>query len=231
MTRYFMRGTSLQQAELDMMTPPYEKTRGYGIRTSTFRYKKEDVECELCLKYNRKKPCTLSECEYLEERIEAQAVNLGELLFDCLSSNFSGQLKERLHDQFDSRRIAFFLHQDHWERWSYYHSRYFRKHNRLSAALFLLSAYPDVWRRVVWKISENGFDFQTVGLRGIGDAEYCVYQAAKSIATGSINITFADLAFPDLVSDEAFRLIICALLLARFGDAVLNLEGKSGDIE
>ena len=221
-----MRGTSLQQAELDMMTPPYEKTRGYGIRTSTFRYKKEDVECELCLRYNRKKPCTLSECEYLEKRIEAQAVNLGELLFDCLSSNFSGQLKERLHGQFSRKRIAFFLHQDHWERWSYYHSRYFRKHNRLSAALFLLTAYQDVWHRVVWKINENGFDFQNVDLSGIGEEQYSVYQAAKSLATGSTNIMLADLAFPDLVSDEAFRLIICALLLARFGDAVLNLEGK-----
>ena len=226
-----MRGTPLQQIEVDMMTPPYEKSKGYGIKASTFIYKKDDVDCELCTRHNRKTPCTLRSCAYLGERIEAQVVRLNELLFDCFASNFSGQLKARLHDQFDNRRIAFFLHQDHWERWSYYHNRYFRKSNRLSAALFLLSAYPDVWRRIVWKIDENGFDFKTVDLSGIGEEEYSVYQAAKSLATSSINITLADLAFPDLVSDEAFQLIICALLLARFGDAVLNLEGKSGDIE
>lgn len=41
---------------------------------------------------------------------------------------------------------------------------------------------------------------------------------------GSPNITLADLASPELVTDEAFQLIICALLMARYGDVVLNLE-------
>ena len=40
------------------------------------------------------------------------------------------------------------------------------------------------------------------------------------------NITLADLASPELVTDEAFHLIVCALLLAKYGDAILNFEGK-----
>ena len=52
-----------------------------------------------------------------------------------------------------------------------------------------------------------------------------------SISIGSRNITTADLAYPELVTDEAFQLIICALLLAKYGDAILNLEGKTGDIK
>ena len=40
------------------------------------------------------------------------------------------------------------------------------------------------------------------------------------------NITLADLASPELVTDEAFHLIVCTLLLAKYGDAILNFEGK-----
>ena len=42
---------------------------------------------------------------------------------------------------------------------------------------------------------------------------------------------FDNLASPKLVTDEAFQLIICALLLAKYGDAILNLERKTGDIK
>ena len=48
----------------------------------------------------------------------------------------------------------------------------------------------------------------------------------EAISTGSPNITLADLASPELVTDEAFHLIVCALLLAKYGDAILNFEGK-----
>ena len=55
------------------------------------------------------------------------------------------------------------------------------------------------------------------------------YQAAKAIAVGCCNITLADLASPELVTDEAFHLITGALLMAKYGDVVLNLE-KGADI-
>ena len=77
---------------------------------------------------------------------------------------------------------------------------------------------------MIWKCGNDGFDFQAVHLRGIKPELYSVYQAAKVIEIGSPNITLADLASPELVTDEAFQLIICALLIAKYGDAVLNLE-------
>ena len=52
---------------------------------------------------------------------------------------------------------------------------------------------------------------------------------AKAIADGCCNITLADLASPELVTDEAFHLITGALLMAKYGDVVLNLE-KGADI-
>jgi len=46
------------------------------------------------------------------------------------------------------------------------------------------------------------------------------------VDTGSRNITLANLASPELVTDEAFHLIVCALLLAKYGDAILNFERR-----
>lgn len=85
-------------------------------------------------------------------------------------------------------------------------------------------AYDDIWSRVIWQFDEYGSDFSSISPSGIQPELYSVYQAAKGIAVGSCNITIDDLASPELVTDEAFRLIICALLLAKYGDAILNLE-------
>ena len=77
---------------------------------------------------------------------------------------------------------------------------------------------------MIWKFDACGFDFQSVQLSGIQPELYSVYQAAKAIS--SRNITLANLASPKLVTDEAFHLIVCALLLAKYGDAILNFERR-----
>ena len=79
---------------------------------------------------------------------------------------------------------------------------------------------------MIWKFDACGFDFQSVQLSSIQPELYSVYQSAKAISTGSRNITLATPASPVLVTDEAFQLIVCALLLAKYGDAILNLERR-----
>ena len=71
MTRYFMRDTPLRQLEQQMMTPPNFKPRGHGLYHPEFRYTSKDVDCRYCMSFDRKHPCPLSQCPYLEERIEA----------------------------------------------------------------------------------------------------------------------------------------------------------------
>ena len=86
---------------------------------------------------------------------------------------------------------------------------------------------------MIWKFDACGFDFQSVQLSGIQPELYSVYQAAKAISTGSRNITLANLASPELVTDEAFHLIVCALLLAKYGKGghtqLQNTQSKSGE--
>ena len=226
MTRYFMRDTPLCQMEQQMMTPPYFKPRGHGRYYPSFQYSRDDMECPYCMNFRRKHPCPLEQCVCLDERIVAGAIDLNEFVRDCFFPEAGVQLQARLERSFNGCSIGFFLSDSHRERWQHWRERCFRMPNRNLAALFLLTAYEDIWRRMIWKFDARGLDFQSVQLSGIQPELYSVYQALKAISTGSRNITLADLASPELVTDEAFHLIVCALLLAKYGDAILNFERK-----
>ena len=224
MPRYFMRDTPLRAMERMMMSQPGHKPRGGGMYRSQFHYTLRDVECEYCQNYVRKNPCLLCECTCLEERIEAGVLELNEFVRDCFAPSMELQLQKRMRQQFKDRKFRFFLSDIHRRRWTHWKSLCWHLSDRNKAALFLLTAYESLWRRMIWKCGNDGFDFQAVDLRGIRPELYSVYQAAKAIVVGSSNITLADLASPELVTDEAFQLIICALLMAKYGDVVLNLE-------
>ena len=224
MPYYFMRDTPLQALEQLMMSQPGQKPRGGGIYRSPFHYTPKDVACEYCQNYVRKHPCRLCECTCLEERIEAGVLEMNEFVRDCFAPSMGPQLRKRMHQQFRERNVRFFLSDAHRRRWTHWRERCWRLSDRNKAALFLLTAYESLWRRMVWKCGNDGFDFQSVRLGGIEPELYSVYQAAKAIAVGCCNITLADLASPELVTDEAFHLITGALLMAKYGDAVLNLE-------
>ena len=151
-------------------------------------------------------------------------LNLSMFVRECFALSMEPQLQERMYQQFGERKSQFFLSDTHRRRWTHWRSLCWRLSDRNKAALYLLTAYESLWHRMIWKCGNDGFDFQAVHLRGIKPELYSVYQAAKAIAVGSCNITLADLASPELVTDEAFQLIICALLMAKYGDVVLNLE-------
>ena len=215
MPYYFMRDTPLQALEQLMMSQPGQKPRGGGIYRSPFHYTPKDVACEYCQNYDRKHPCRLCECTCLEERIEAGVLEMNEFVRDCFAPSMGPQFRKRMHQQLRERNHQFFLSNAHRRRWTYWRERCWRLSDRNKAALFLLTAYESLWRRMVWKCGNDGFDFQSVRLGGIEPELYSVYQAAKAIAVGCCNITLADLASPELVTDEAFHLITGALLMAK----------------
>ena len=228
MTRYFMRDTPLRQLEQMMMTPPNFKPRGCSLHLPAFRFQPIDVDCHYCTNYSRKSPCSLSECICLGERIEAGAVSLDSIIQECLRGKVRMSLWKRLAQEIYPYPLQLFRTTEHRQRWLHWRTRYRQLSQRNKAALLLLTAYNDIWRRIIWKVEDDGFDFDSVRLTGIQPELYSVFQAAKAISTGSQNISIADLASCNLVTDEAFNLIVCALLLAKYGDVVLKFEGKKG---
>lgn len=167
MPYYFMRDTPLQALEQLMMSQPGQKPRGGGIYRSPFRYTPEDVACEYCQNYVRKHPCRLCECTCLEERIEAGVLELNAFMRDCFTPSMGPQFRKRMHQQFRERKpqfFQFFLSDAHRRRWTHWRERCWRLSDRNKAALFLLTAYESLWRRMVWKCGNDGFDFQSVRL-------------------------------------------------------------------
>ena len=115
-------------------------------------------------------------------------------------------------------------HRERFEHWQSANGPQCREHirDRWLAALFLLTSSGNLWARVWSAISWNGVDFSKVTLRDIDPQNYAVYQAAKSIYTGKLRITAAELADEELVSDATLRLMIDAALIARYGGAALT---------
>ena len=139
-------------------------------------------------------------------------------------------LQRRLRDELNRQPFCFFLSDAHRERWTHWKNRCYGMSERNAAALLLLTADEELWQRVLWHFDSSGFDFPAIRLSGIHPELYSIYQAAKTISVGGDNIVIEDLAFSELVSDRAFRLILGALLLCRYGEVVLNLERKTEEI-
>lgn len=158
MSRYFMRDTPLWAMERLMMSQPGHKPRRGGIYRNQFHYTPKDVECEYCQNYARKNPCLLCECTCLEERIEAGVLELNEFVRDCFASAVEPQLQERMYQQFRERKSRFFLSDTHRRRWTHWRALCWRLSDRNKAALFLLTAYESLWRRMVWKCGNDGLD-------------------------------------------------------------------------
>lgn len=61
-------------------------------------------------------------------------------------------------------------------------------------------------------------------LKGISISGYALYRAAVTLYTAQPAITLSEMADPELVDDDTFRLIINAMLIARYGIAALRLK-------
>ena len=183
------------------------------------------------MNFRRNHPCPLEQCVCLDERIVAGAIDLNEFVRDCFFPEAGVQLQARLERSFNGCSIGFFLRDSHRERWQHWRARCYRMSGRNLAALFLLTAYEDIWRRMIWKFDARGFDFQSVQLSGIQPELYSVYQAAKAISTGSHNIAdpkdmrlfIADSSFPEEVDvaldfqcDNIHELNELALVVEKF---------------
>lgn len=222
MNRYFMRDTPLRFYERMMMTPPNFTRRGHGFVVTVEKYTPEELDCEYCAQFTGQ-PCPLHECGYLVERACAGAITLQKLIKECFKPKRAAKLRNRLRT-YKEQSCGFFRNNTHRSRWLKWRSALRGAPDSLNAAVFLLTAYDELGDRVLPYVRADGIAFEKVTLKGIAPGQYAVYQAVKSIVTGGEGISIDDLAYPELVGNEEFRLIVTALLLARYGEVVFSFE-------
>lgn len=198
---------------------------------NTFRYRPEDVDCRLCTAYARKTGFKKAHCPYLAERMEAGSVGYTEALLESFPANSPFRWRLRLlADRFDG---TLWHNEKHLRRMETQKAvcGYSREKNtpEYYAAMYLLTSDTDIYRRSMQCFSRTGMGFSRIRLRGASSHAYTVIAAAKSIYTGSGQITDADLANPEIVGIEAFTLIIHALLIVRYGLDALKITAKKAD--
>lgn len=195
---------------------------------NTFKYQPSDVSCVLCTEYSSKQGCTASHCPWLAERIEAGVVGYGEAVMETmphnrwlrqrlclLVKNFPGTLWSNI--QHEKRMEAAKAIQGYCRR---------RDTPQYYAVMYLLTANQDIFQRTANCFCKHGLEFDYAVLRGISLHNYALFMAARSIYTKSADITLADLTDPEIIDPEAFRLIINAILIARYGLAAFQLHER-----
>lgn len=199
---------------------------------NTFHYTPEDVDCKLCTQYAKKKGCTEDSCPWLAERIEAGVVGYAEAVREMFPSNErkTHHLNARLHSAIRGFSGSLYLDEQHRQRMERLKARdgYHRKDSAARCAvMYLLSADKDLYARTQNCFCRHGIELDYATVRGISPRDYALLSAAKGIYTGASGVMLDDLANAEVVDAKAFVLIVNAMLIARYGPAVLGIRERS----
>ena len=203
-----------------------------NVRIRAFKYTPDEVRCELCTEYAKKTGCTANGCPWLAERVEAGVVGYAEAVDESFRNKplFTNRLR------FLVRRFSGSLweNEDHSRRMDYMKAvmgfRRKRDTPKYYAAMYLLTSNRDIFERTQNCFHRTGIDFQRARLRGISPHNYTLLMAAKDLFCGDKGITQEDMADPEVIDSKAFRLIVNAILIARFGLAALSLREISAHL-
>lgn len=189
-------------------------------------YKKEDVDCKLCTEYRGKKhPCPHDVCPFIAERIEAGAVTYWDAVNTMISPQY--RFARRLPKLAAEYPGTFFLDDRHRSRMEFLNTQlgYVPGRNTPAyyAAMYLLTANEIIYWRMANCFCHDGIDFRYAILRGISTYNYALYRAALALTTDRQGVTVSELDDTELIEDEVFRLIINAMLIARYGLTAMKL--------
>lgn len=98
----------------------------------------------------------------------------------------------------------------------------------MCAAIYLLCADTFLWGKSVMAVKPDFIDFPFIQIHGVDLNGYVLFHTDKDLYKGTRHISLSELTGPELVSDWAFKLIVKAFLIRRYGTAVIlkSLEDK-----
>ena len=180
---------------------------------NTFKYKPEDVSCVLCTEYVKKLGCTALSCPCLAERMEAGTVGYAEAVAELFPyrPRLTARIM-RLAERFPGTMWQDDAHRKRMETLRLLLGcRKERDTPEFFAALYLLTSNKELADRTFNCFFRGGIDFRYARRRGISSHDYTLE--------------------PQIIPDEAFRLLINALLIARFGLDALKITARRGQRE
>ena len=91
------------------------------------------------------------------------------------------------------------------------------------AAVYLLSAHAGLWQKTIAAVTPGQIDFGSIRLGDASVREYILYRVAKGLCSNQLGASSEELADPELVSDDILLLVLCAVLIARYGPDVMKI--------
>ena len=194
-----------------------------------YKYTPEDVKCEYCTEYRKRRCGAVHGCPWLAERVEAGVVGYKEAVMETFS--YYTLFSYRLNSAIQRFNGSLWRDSEHERRMTYQKAAFGFRRKRDTptyyAALYLLTATKGLCDRTRDCFHKTGIDFRRAKLRGVTPHEYTLFMAAKGIYGGKIGITQEDMANPEIIDSAAFGLIVNALLIARFGSGAFSIRDRS----
>lgn len=222
---YFTNTPTLNSIEAIMKKLPYGIQKGGGRFRSPYKYTRKDCDCRFCLYYRKKTGCTLALCPVLDIRLGCGAASIGEAVKAVFRDAKNAAFQKRLSQIYNRKDDAKMIFQNNRHKQIFEAERLsMRKPGKKTlAVLYLLTADHTLWLKTKHLFTPNGkVDLKSVRLGNVSTDSYALWKAVKELQTGEKQISLYELADNGIVSDNAFRLIVQAVAIARFGTAVLN---------
>lgn len=192
-----------------------------------FKYKPKDVDCRFCTEFIRGR-CQADKCSWVKERVEAGVLSYKNAVNEAFEEG--SLLHLRIKTATDFHNKSFWKDEEHLNRFDRIQTvlgyNKTRNTDAYYAAMFLLSANEELTVRTSACFCNEQLDFSKAKLRDILPELYVLYKAAKSIYTDSSEVGVDELADPELVDAETFRLVINAMLIHRYGLSALYLKSE-----
>lgn len=97
--------------------------------------------------------------------------------------------------------------------------------SRTLAAIYLLSADRNAWKRMKRNIEKKEINFNNVSLSGATPYEYMIIKTASDLYSNDcMHLNIFDLGDPFLISNKSLELIFQAIRIARNGYDELDLN-------
>lgn len=219
---YFTTTPEGNRMEALMKKPPGFVQRGGG-RRRPYRFTKQDCDCRCCLHYHRKS-CTVSECPFLEIRLECGAASFYEAVRAAFDGLPNTDIRLRLSQLYGKeKKNAMFQNNRHKNIFEMQRKLLRQPDNRALAVLYLLTADSALWNCCKRHLNERGkLNFAEIRLVALSADGYALWKAVKELQTGQRQISLCELADREAISDRAFRLITQAAAISHFGTAALG---------
>lgn len=230
MTVRFMSNTHYANTEFEMQLIPGFTPRRSGMVVSRFEYSARDCDCGCCTYKGRMKKCTSpAGCVCLRERLVAGCVPFNELL-----GVLTAEVRERPFvsrvSRLSARPQTLFTDRRHFQCFERQWKERVKTQDEAAwcAALYLLTSDMFLWSKAEAAVHPDFVDFTAIRIHGVDLDGYVLFHTAKDLYKGTKHISLSELTDPELVSDEAFWLIITAFLIRRYGPYVIlkEMEGK-----